>query len=320
MSKKLKAPKVAIIFYTLGGALFVLIFYVLRSFGGLDWNTSEGPASWISDTAHSYPRREDWAWYAFLAIPAFMLVGFIVHVVHEESVQSARNRTARIIEEKVRTGQYEGRYFLYLRPFSSTGAIKVGNPEKDHTPAFFLPFNWHVSWRLELEQVFSDALASKGPLIALGSPGEHFGAGRLPVEEQVWQETVKNLARNAQGILVLPSHHPGTRWEIAWLRENNLLEKTVFIMPPAESKKRRARQWDHWLASASTLQKVGVFLPEYAPTGLLFAVRNDGLVADTAPLDLASEEGLRNAFLHLLAALKSTVRYPRSPVIHLSPE
>lgn len=191
-------------------------------------------------------------------------------------------RTAEALENK--------RYFVYLRAFETTGHLK---------PPFF--FSLFVLQRLhanELESFLALALAKEGALLGLGLPGENMGAARIRVEDADWKTAIEKLLTHAAGVLLLPSAHEGTKWEIEYLQKQGLLQKTVFIMPP------RAHQFDwraRWQQAAEALQALRITLPEYCERGLLFTTDASGRVADARPFSLFYKRSIRNSILKLLA-------------------
>ena len=204
-----------------------------------------------------------------------------------EKMQDVRDESARsLLDDQIR-GVRRGEipvFFLYLRSFSSTGKLHV----KSHGGWFSLP-----TPRLFLEGEFTDlevalgrALEPAGPLIALGLPGEHVGAGRIKSEEEGWKDDVRLLAKKAQAIFVVPSDHPGTIWEIEWLKSKRQLKKTIFIMPPKSRGSPRS-DFDirtEWQKAAESLQSLGIAVPEYDKKGMVLTVGGDGGVASARRL------------------------------------
>jgi hypothetical protein len=191
-------------------------------------------------------------------------------------------QTAEALESK--------RYFVYLRAFETTGHIK---------PPFF--FSLSVLQRLhsnELESFLALALEKQGTLLGLGLPGENIGAARIRVEDAQWKAAIERLLTHATGVLLLPSAHEGTKWEIAFLQNEGLLQKTVFVMPP------RTYQFDwrsRWQQATEALRDLAIALPEYGERGLLFTINARGRVADARPFSLFYKRSIRNSILSLLA-------------------
>jgi len=130
-------------------------------------------------------------------------------------------------------------FCLYLRPFQSTGRLRVlvGTKEeydrrsqyvRGKGPSIFIEYRWS-----DLETLMAAEIELVEPLVALGHPGEGTGAGRVPVEDAGWRAAFTKLARHAKHIVVVPSTHEGTLWEIREiLRERVLWQKTTIIVPP----------------------------------------------------------------------------------------
>lgn len=85
-----------------------------------------------------------------------------------------------------------------------------------------------------LDHILVEKFSRYGPVVAIGRPGERFlpfGAARLYVNDDQWQERVIALAEKASAVVVVTSSTPGLRWEITTMLER-FPEKTVFLSPP----------------------------------------------------------------------------------------
>ncbi|NIR71712.1 hypothetical protein GWN42_22510 [candidate division KSB1 bacterium] len=230
----------------------------------------------------------------------FAGLGLIVSYTHRETIQRQRDRSAKELADHVLAGEYSGRFFLYLRPFTHTGKVRQWNPRKSYVP--FLP-GFFEPGKLELETVFSDALASETPLVALGRPGEQFGSGRLSLNENEWQQVVKRLIEDAYGILVIPSFHAGTKWEIEVIRDKDYFDKCIFVMP-REVKFSGINMADEWQQTVQVLDRLKIWLPPYQKSGLFFTLDDNGKFSNGEVFDLTSEEKLRAALARLRNAKK----------------
>jgi hypothetical protein len=165
--------------------------------------------------------------------------------------------------------------YLYLRPFAMTDKLHVAQSK---IPLPILPSYFDVESEREYEQLLAEALEQIAPLIALGQPGEHEGAGRIALGESEWREAIKLLSRSCRAIFVLPSFHEGTVWEISYLRDSNLLKKTVFLMPGADFAKSFDLA-DHWNKSSEAIaERCGFWLPPYEEDGAWFRLAENGEV------------------------------------------
>jgi hypothetical protein len=253
-----------------------------------------------------------WAWqFGYVsALLGFLLIGrafqFLVEgmtICASELAQLRRDRRTaalfRAIRNQRRSEHPEERIILYLRPFAITGLMKVEDGRFLEAADQAAISDEHDSktqqWRQttvplgslnidvreavslfeqgsELEATIEQAMSGAGHFIALGQPGEAIGAGRLPSLESEWREACQVMIEAATLCIVVPSANAGTRWEIEYLADNELLDKCCVFMPPAvggfsyETEWRTARE-----ALAPRLP-----LPEYQRNGGLF--RCDGRI------------------------------------------
>jgi hypothetical protein len=183
-------------------------------------------------------------------------------------------------------------YLVYLRAFETTGKLKA---------PWFMFANDLGLQRLrstEQESYLAWAVRKLGPLVALGEPGEHLGAGRIKTTDADWQQAVKALVGKAKAVLIIPSDRPGTLWEVQYLRSEGLLPKTVFIMPP------EARGFDwraRWNDARKALGDFGAALPEYDRHGLMFRLDAEGQVLDINHLPVWRPHRFRKAVQRFLS-------------------
>jgi hypothetical protein len=183
----------------------------------------------------------------FVALLAFFLaVGYAVTIPwlyqrvrrrEQERYQRSRDLRAAATLAAVESGApgEHGPYSVWLRPFNSTGRCwviaKSRKAGKRDEPARDAGYHVNVT---DIETMLATAMEPIAPLVALGTSGEQVGAGRVEVPGDRWQDTFAVLARSAHAIFLLPSQRAGTRWEIDFLlRERGLLDRVVFIVPPA---------------------------------------------------------------------------------------
>lgn len=230
-----------------------------------------------------------------------MSVSLAISIVLRRRVLFARQQknelaAARLLEN-LRADQPAGckEFFVYLRSFETTGHLK---------PPFF--FTLAVLQRLhtnELESFLALALEKKGPVVALGLPGEEVGAARIRVMDTTWKADIQRLLTHATGLLVLPSAHEGTMWEIEFIQKENLLQKSVFVMPP----KTRQFNWrTRWEQAAQALRQFSITLPEYNERGLLFSLNAAGEVADARVFSLLYRRSIRKSIEEMLAGVRKT--------------
>ena len=146
----------------------------------------------------------------------------------------------------------------------------------------FMTTNKFIMNGMDLETILAYSIAPTLPVIALGQPGEHLGAGRIQTSDEHWQEEIIRLFENAKLIIIIPSHREGTLWEINNLKQRNYLQKTVFIMPPEMNfyGKPYSETWNKAVTSAAAC---GVALPNHFPKGLIFKLNDAGCLINHAP-------------------------------------
>lgn len=101
------------------------------------------------------------------------------------------------------------------------------------------------------EETIAEALLHTGPVIALGQPGtvlQPLGAVREYFTDAQWQEAVENRNADARFIAVVCGRSPALMWEIAEIRRNARLAKTLFILPPVPRKELQPRLRVLWSA------------------------------------------------------------------------
>jgi len=128
-------------------------------------------------------------------------------------------------------------FYLYLRPFASTGNLPqmTKSDMTTFSKSLYIDLNGSTEKKLyeDLETIIARIVLPKGLLITLGKPGELVGAGRIPSDDKSWKLIFLKLAADAKAIFLLPSMHQGTQTEIAAIiSEDYLLRKTIFIVPP----------------------------------------------------------------------------------------
>lgn len=108
-----------------------------------------------------------------------------------ERRQSERdNFAASLIDNKRKD------FFLYLRPFNSTGRLPITlqtTTRYDNTPGYSPKVHYEDN-HIDLETELARALEPWGQLVGLGSPGTAKGAGRIAVSDEEWRTRVLDLS------------------------------------------------------------------------------------------------------------------------------
>lgn len=216
-------------------------------------------------------------WAVIIASALFLIGGRLLMTLANFREQARRDKRASALFssliESQPTEDHVVPFALYLRPFATTGRLIVTNPKRRWLP--ILPSYFEHEETLEFETLLSEALAPDLPLIALGKPGEHVGAGRLAVRDEDWRKVFLQLIGSARWILMIPNDEGETRWEVEQLVTQGYLHKTLFIMPP----KLRSKELDvteYWQKAVSGLESLSIQLPQYNAAGQLFRLGRAG--------------------------------------------
>jgi hypothetical protein len=215
--------------------------------------------------------------------------------------QHARDLDAKDLLDRLRHGEAPRRPFtLYLRPFAATNEIddEVLQPIAAGMPMLSFAF---APARYELEQQIERATRDVGPLVALGEPLEHVGAGRVRVTDDTWQDAVRLLTRHAALIVLLPSARPGTLWEIEHILDTGLVERTVMIDPPNLSRKGdRYHQENEWTKVRAAFAARGYEIAPDSRVGRLVFFGAERTPRATARLNMDAEDNIAAFFRKVL--------------------
>ena len=197
----------------------------------------------------------------------FATASFAVGTVGKLNIkrhQKYRDRRAESILNSILTSNSPNPFSLYLRSFDTTGKLLEILEKKT-----VLPFTYDDT---DLETFIACAVEPYAPLIALGIKGEQIGAGRILCDGSNWENCMEILAKNAKIIFAIPYDTDGTKTEINFIKNNNLIRKTIFVMPPQAVKNLDWKK--QWEKATYGIEKFGFNLPRYNPAGMLFYMKN----------------------------------------------
>lgn len=238
-------------------------------------------------------------------LPMVVLFGAIVIAAIGASVfsalgdlfgQHARDLGAQSTYDAIIQGRTPPRYTLYLRPFAATGAfsqVSMGVPMSGALGAL-------GGAEVELEAQIERAVRPLGPLIALGQPLEHVGAGRILVDETGWREAIRLLMRHAELIVMLPSSRAGTLHEIEMIIDSDLIERTVLVDPPNIA---RSKQFDHgseWAQVREVFASRNFTVPADSRAGLLLFYGKQRAPQLKERLDIDAEDRIERLFRRVI--------------------
>jgi len=206
-------------------------------------------------------------WILFIAIVMLFSAFFVLPYYKQRAlmadVQQRRDEQASAILAAVCGGQKADEFILFLRPFSSTAQLGLSQQKRrNEQQALWDSSNSDAQSQLPAELShgdFESLLTDEfWPPVILGldKPGEHFGASRLPIDEQDWQNIVLKLMQSASTLIVIPSTHAGTLWELEQIVARNYIHKCIFFIEPAS-----AENEGDWFQARCALTELGFFLP-----------------------------------------------------------
>jgi hypothetical protein len=228
---------------------------------------------------------------------ALLLPGIWLRSRYMRMVQTDNDREARRIMDALRADPQAAvkKFYLYLRAFESTGKLRV--------PLFLrlrkFSLGMFQTLTNDTESYVSSSVRRIGPLVAMGLPGEAVGAGRILAQDSCWTAEILLLMKRAEAIFLVPSDRPGTLWEMTTLRDEGLLGRVIFIMPP------RARGQNdilhRWESARQALNSLAIETPVHQPDGLMFEVSPDLKVSNVEPLLLNSVRQVRKSLKRIMS-------------------
>jgi hypothetical protein len=169
---------------------------------------------------------------------------------------------------------------VFLRPLSLTRKLVVGG--------------------LSVEMALGRALGPEVSLFYVGG-GLHPGAadmGSAVSERADWRLAVQIEFRERDLVVLVPGNTPGMQWELRFLHDEGLLDRTMLMMLPAALHPEAPALWQ---GSAAAALEFGLTLPPYSAAGAFLRMSNDGRVSSRLPFEAISEPGgLRAAVADLL--------------------
>lgn len=100
--------------------------------------------------------------------------------------------------------------------------------------------------RSRLEELVAARCSVVGPVVAIADPKmpiQPTGASREHASDSEWRDVVRNLMSKAALIVVVMDLTENLQWEIDTLRRGELLERAIFLFPPAVELERPGRRW-----------------------------------------------------------------------------
>jgi hypothetical protein len=216
----------------------LLVHCRARDRGLLPYWLHDGSAAFVQSlsSGDSRPDRQ-LAFYLWLALIPFSI--FIVSRIYNRLLRVVWQSRARGAEREIMRSNSR-RPVLYLRSF--TLDEKLGRASWVERFLGTVPL-------ANAEQSITKLLRKRGPVIAIGRPGEtlpQLGAARFYVTDALWKSKVEDVARVAQLIVWATGLSEGLRWELDFLIRNVPPEKLVIWAHPhllRLDEEGREREW-----------------------------------------------------------------------------
>ncbi len=146
----------------------------------------------------------------------------------------------------------------------------------------------------------------KAAVMTLSDGGDFFGPGRAHVDGDQWQRRIADLCFRAECIVFTATPTPGAWWELNYLDQFGLFEKTIFIVPPLTWFSQRYGSEGPALAAfeatISQYRRMGINVPTVKKAGLLFAVDNRRTLLRSYPINsLAARKQMIQEFRRIAA-------------------
>jgi len=130
--------------------------------------------------------------------------------------------------------------FLFLRSFADDRLMLRSHRSNQSSLLDRLTFR---RWE-RFEEVVAIELSSDAPVVAVAERGTllpPLGAARRLLDPRTWQAHVDALLPSCEAVILIAGRSEGLGWELARLRDDGHLGKTVVLIPPVAREEARAR-------------------------------------------------------------------------------
>lgn len=187
------------------------------------------------------------------------------------------SRLHAYLEEESK-GHPPSRPAALLRDLRSVRRYLMTNRFTANSSVFRLPIE---PPRYSLESAVMRAFVPSFGFISVGGGVDDLGAGRLMNVGMEWQEIVRDLLKRSDlFVCLIPSGSAGVQWEVSELRRAGLLDKTMWIMPPADAVPSGEHEWN---SATFGLAPMRIALPRFREAGGFFFLDCEGVVRHEEP-------------------------------------
>lgn len=210
-------------------------------------------------------------------ITALSLIGAHRSFRASQQAQAAKNVTAMGIAQQTEESKSFG---LYLRPFY----VDPRTPKEPRLTAYGFDFGDGAEAKILERYVEESVRIALGlPVIGLAGRSEFFGPGMVQASDSEWQTQVSSLCQRAAAIIFVVGASEGALWELQFLKNHNLLGKTIFLLEPVDwyvrhnGPQRAAQLFEK---SRDAFRRQGIEIPQTRPEAVVFCVDQRMLVIE----------------------------------------
>ena len=188
-------------------------------------------------------------WIATIALDAIRT--WRKHNKEPEDQKRRNDEAESILSYIIEHGFCKDNLVLYLRPRVLTGKLPTG----------YRGTRFYEGW--DFEYAFQQFVRSFGKFIALGDKDcQQIGAAKISTSDENWRAIVLLLAQQAKKVILVPSPSSYVIEEIVMVRDQGLLDKTIFCFLPNSD--------PNWKDNCKTLQDQGFTVPDSVFYKILF--------------------------------------------------
>jgi len=212
---------------------------------------------------------------------------------------------------KVKTNFSNKSYSLVLRSFSDKTPLEAPGSFSINSGNEYSSITW-----VEGSSILTNltkALSKIGPVAVLGemkfsNKGDIARASEISSTDKDWKCKIDKLAKGANLIILVPSSSKGVVWEIKYLLENNMLEKTLVFMPNPLVNNFESNEMallEYWGNLAKELKQHGLYLPDYEGAGCFYRPKKDLSMGDRVYLNDVAQYQTINELKKAILKLQS---------------
>ena len=219
IAKMIQGLSTLIMLFATGAIMFTAMLGIL---GGFDFMLGKRPG----DRFGTIPYRNIVSWYLIVAFVTAVLAHIAMGLK-----QLSRRWTRYSFEHAIRADTRPP--LLFLRSFQDDQVTLPSSP-------LYIKYWLAEPHPRRLDHALVERFGYLAPVVALGKSNQDekdvpFGAARLYTNDSDWQNTLKTLAVQACGIVVVVEDSEGISLEIRWMLNEPFVKKSLFLASPRKN-------------------------------------------------------------------------------------